>query len=374
MRATRLDDPVFDELASTSGEDLISVFLPTHKKGRDVNQDKIRLKNQLAAIDDTLADLGWKPRQREERLAKAHALLDDLEFWEHQEAGLAVYIDDQGDVVPVASTRTLPSDALVMPVFMLRPLTSELNGLILPVLVLTKDEVSLFTSNQLGVEEIPADLPSYEDVNWFVDREKERQQHPDMVGTDRSRHGHEPSARRDEDLARFLREVDSAIASFDKETPLIVLGDDDVVARFANVSERATLSPVNSGMRAPFSTDEIHEKIEALVAEFESDRAAEAEAAARDQLGVGMGAVDVEDAVPAAVEGRVGSVLIDRTAPAIYGRLDEVSMEIVVHSVQEPGDVDLLDRLVVWARDNGAEVLSTESISDGRPFIATFRY
>jgi hypothetical protein len=49
-------------------------------------------------------------------------------------------------------------------------------------------------------------------------------------------------------------------------------------------------------------------------------------------------------------------------------------MEVEIHPNQEPGDVDLLDRLVVWARANGAEIISTESISDGRPFIATFRY
>ncbi|HEX6299805.1 MAG TPA: hypothetical protein VF148_05035 [Acidimicrobiia bacterium] len=374
MRATRLDETLFDDLASTSGEDLISVFLPTHKKGRDVNQDRIRLKNLLATVEETLADLGWKPRQREERLARAHGVLDDLEFWEHQEAGLAFYIDDGGAVVPVASTRTLASNAFVMPVFMLRPLTAELSDPTFPVLALTKDEVSLFSSSRFGVEEIPAQLPSYEDVNWFVDREKERQQHPDIVGTDRSRHGHDPSARRDEDLARFLREVDSAIERFDKTTPLVVLGDDEVVARFADVSERATLSPAHSGIRAPFSTDEIMEKIRPLVSEFESDLAATAETAARDQLGVGMAAIDVEDAVPAAVAGRVDSVLIDRNAPVIWGRLDKVSMEVEVHSDREPGDVDLLDRLVVWARDSGADVISTESISDGTPFIATFRY
>jgi hypothetical protein len=374
MRAARLDESAFDDLAATSGEDLISVFLPTHKKGRDVNQDKIRLKNQLSAIDDRLAALGWKPRQREERLAQARGLLDDLEFWEHQEAGLAVYIDDQGDVIPFASGRPLASDAWVMPVFMLRPLLAELNGIELPVLALTKDDVSLFSSSQLGLEEVSAELPSYEEVNWFVDREKERQQHPDMVGTDRSRHGHEPSAHRGEDLARFLREVDSAIEGFNKETPLIVLGDDDMVARFANVSERATLSPANSGVRAPFSSDEILEKIGPLILEFDTDRTAKAERVARDQLGVGKAGVDIEDSVPAAVGGRIGSVLIDRTALPIWGRLDEVSMEVEIHPNQEPGDVDLLDRLVVWARANGAEIISTESISDGRPFIATFRY
>jgi hypothetical protein len=205
MRPQRLTESVFDSLAAASGEDLISVFLPTHKKGRDVAQDKIRLKNQLSAIDDTLAGLGWKPRRRSQRLSAAHDLLDDLEFWEHQNGGLAVYIDDAGEVVPVATTRPVHSEPVVMAVFMLRLIAGDLNGFDLPVLALTKGQVSLFKVNETGAEEISAEFPSYDDVNWFVDREKERQQHPDMAGTDRGRHGHDPSDRNDEDLARFLR-------------------------------------------------------------------------------------------------------------------------------------------------------------------------
>jgi hypothetical protein len=374
MRATRLDRSVFDDLSAASGEDLVSVFLPTHKTGRDIAQDKIHLKNQLSAIDETLADLGWKPRQRSERLARAHDLLHDLEFWEHQEAGLAVYVDDEGEIVPVATTRPVTAEAWVMPVFMLRPLAAELNGLELPVLALTKGEVSLFRASQGGIEEIPAELPSYDEVNWFVDREKERQQHPDIVGTDRSRHGHEPSEREDEDLARFLREVDSAIETFNNDRPLVVLGDNDVVSRFAQISERPTISPSNSGLRAPFSTEEIIEKTEPLITDLAAKREGEALAAAEDQLGVGMGAVNIEDAVPAAVTGRVDRVLVDRTAPPIWGRLDETSLQVEVHAAHEPGDVDLLDRLVIWARENGAEVVSAEAIGDSRQFIATFRY
>lgn len=374
MRARRLEQSVFDDLSAESGKDLVSILLPTHKKGRDIAQDRVRLKNQLSAIDDSLADLGWKPRQRSERLASAYDLVEDHEFWEHQEAGLAVYIDDEGNVVPVSTTGSVTTNAWVMPVFMLRPLVAELNGFELPVLALTKAEVSLFRANLTGIEEIPADLHSYDEVNWFVDREKERQQHPDMVGSDRSRHGHEPSAREDEDLARFLRDVDSAISAYKADTPLVVVGDDDMASRFARISERPTLSPSNSGMRAPFSTDEIMEKIEPVITDLAAKREEEAQTAARNQLGMGLAAVEIEDAVPAAVIGRVDRVLVDRTAPPVWGRLDETSLQVQVHQTQEPGDVDLLDRLVIWARENGAEIFSTDAMSDPRLFIATFRY
>lgn len=374
MRATRLDAAVFDDLASTTGEDLISVFLPTHKKGRDIAQDRIRLKNQLSAAEEVLAGLGWKPRQRTQRLSKARDLLDDLEFWEHQEAGLAVYIDDRGDVVAVSSSRPLDTVASVMPVFLVRPLAADLHGFNIPVLALTKDEVALFKATEVDVDEIPAELPSYDDVNWFVDREKERQQHPDHVGTDRGRHGHEPSARSGEDLARFLREVDSAIEPVEADTPIIVLGDDDVVARYAHVSRRPTLSRPNSGIRAPFSSEEILDRVGAMIADLDQQRIDEALYTASDQLGVGMATVEIEDAIPASVGGRVERVVVDRRASAIWGRFDEMSLEVEVHDAHQPGDVDLLDRLVVWSRGNGAEIVSTETAIEDRPFIASFRY
>lgn len=374
MRATRLDEPVFKELGAAGGSDLISVLLPTHKRGRDISQDRIRLKNQLAEADETLTELGWKPRQRSDRLAKAHQLLDDVDFWEHQEAGLAVYIDDDGDIVPVSTVRSLTTASFVMPVFMLRPLAADLNVLTLPVLALTRDEVGLFAATEIGADEITADLPSYEDVNWFVDREKERQHHPDMVGSESSRHGHEPSARRDEDVARFLREVDAALEGFDKETPLIVLGDDDLVSRFADVADRPTLSPFNSGIRAPFSSREIVDNVGALIAEVDQQRIDKARARVEEQLALETATADIKAALPAAVEGRVGLVLINRNAPPVWGRLNELTYEAELHEGQKTGDVDLLDRLVVWARDNGAEVVATDSTINDRPFIAAFRY
>lgn len=374
MRATRLDEAVFDDLAEQSGENLISVFVPTHRAGRVVAQDRIHLKNQLSSADDILSGLGWKPRERSERLTKARELLDDVEFWEHQDAGLAVYIDAAGDVTTISSSRDLDAFAVVMPVFLLRPLVADIQPITAPVLALTIDEVALFTASEAAIARMDVELPSYDDVNWFVDRETQRQQHPDSAGSSRNRHGHEASTRSDEDFARFLREVDGAIREFESETPLVVLGDDDLVARFSNHSGRATVSPDNSGIPAPFSETRVREMVVGILAEMSRERVESAIADATDQLGMGMGAVDIHGALAAAISGRVGRLVIHRKADPVWGRLDESTLEVDVHDAQRPGDVDLLDRLVVWSRNNGAEIVSSETEVDDRAFIATFRY
>lgn len=374
MQPISFDEPVFEGLARESGIDLISVFIPTHEKGREVAQDRIHLKNQLSEVGEKLEALGYKPRERDERLAPATALLEDREFWEHQGSGLAVFIGESGDPTAVKSTGAFDPDQFVMPVFQLRPLLAEANAVTVPVLALTKDAVAVFSVSSTTVDELDVDLPSYQDVNWFVDRETQRQQHPDLVGTQRSRHGHEPSARADEDLARFLREIDEALTDFDTETPLVVLGDDSIVAEFANHTGRPVSSPANSGIRAPFSTDEVMERTKALLDDLSRDRAEAARTAALDRLGEGRATTDVEVALPAAYTGRVEAVVSHVDADPTWGRMDLTTHELEIHESPQPGDVDLLDRLVVWSLSNGAMFTPSREAIDGRPFVATLRY
>ena len=374
MRAERPERGLFEELGGRSGSDLISAFIPTHEKGREVAQDPIQLKNQLSDVEDSLASLGYKPRERDDRLARARSLLDDREFWEHQRNGLAVFVDEDGSVVTVSSSKSLGPWFVVMPVFMLRPLVADFHPLPVLVLALTRDTAALFSATGSDVEAIDLDMPSYEDVNWFVDREVQRQQHPDRAGTDRNRHGHEPSSRADEDAVRYLRAVDARLKEFAADIPLVVLGDDDLVSRFTSVSERATVSPPSSGISAPLTVDEVRRMVEEPLEKLEEERVGVARSEAIDQLGEGQATAQIGQALPAAISGRVGSIVIERETPPIWGRLDLTTHEIETHEEHQPGDTDLLDRLVVWARDAGASVTPSETPIDGRPFIATFRY
>ncbi|HSM44056.1 MAG TPA: hypothetical protein VK969_03480, partial [Acidimicrobiia bacterium] len=323
MRPTRLDESLFADLAERSGKGLISSFIPTHARGRQVAQDRIHLKNQLSDAEEVLTELGYKPQEREERLASVRGLLEDVEFWEHQDEGLAVFIGDNGEFEAVSISHSLEPSSVVMPVHMMRPLMGDLYDLVVPVLALTRDEVSIYVASEHSVSRLPDDLPSFGDVNWFVDRETQRQQHPDRAGTSRSRHGHEDSSGTDEDLARFLREVDSALRELDETVPMVVLGDDDLAARFARMSERETISPPNSGLSSPISPQEIEKRIEPVMGELVAGRRQEAFADARDRLGMGAGSTHLEEALQAVMSGRVGTVIIHTEAEPVWGRFDE---------------------------------------------------
>lgn len=375
MRPLELDVEVFDELAEQGGSDLISVFIPTHQRGRDVVQNPIRLKNQLSGVEDQLEELGWKPRQRAQRMEDARSLLEDNDFWEHQSAGLAVYIDDEGDVVAISTPVRLEPYSYVGQTFHMRHLVPGIGLAKVPILVLTKNAVRLLHGTKFAIEELDVDLPeSFDDVNWFVDREKQRQQHPDRAGTTRGRHGHEPSSRADADRERFLRSVADAVPGELLAGPLIVLGDDDLVERFAQLSDFETVSPQNSGVGVPEDDTTILEIARPAIAGMEGTRESEALKRAMDSLGVGQATVSITEALPGAVGGRIHEVVIERDAQSIWGRLDATDMTVQVRPEPGPGDVDLLDRLVVESRRTGSSVTTVAEPLEGDSFIAIYRY
>jgi hypothetical protein len=374
-RPTKPDRELFDRLAAATGEAFISVYLPTQVKGAEIDQSRIMLKNGIAQVDSWLEDAGWKPRVREQRLEAAHALLDDQEFWEHQGPGLAVLVDDKGVPTPVALTDPVEKRVVVAASFHLRPSIPSIEPTRLPVLVLTRHGVRLYSASSHDAYPVDADLPkSVEDVNWFVDREKQRQQHADRAGSKRSRHGHDPSASEGEDLDRFLRAVSAGLPEADPLRPLVVLGDDNLVARFENVHDLEMFSPPKSGIGDVDDVREVHEKAAEVVEDHETAEQETHLEQAREQLGTGNAITDVTEGLIAAVSGRVSRLMMHRGASPIWGRFDPSTLHVTFHDEQEVFDVDLLDRLAVHAMLNGAPVATTETPVDGHVFVAITRF
>lgn len=374
MKTQTIHSELFDELAGTSGSDLISIYIPTHRFGREVSQDRIRLKNQLSAASDQLEERGHKPRDRSDRLEAAERLLDDREFWEHQSNGLAVFIDDEGRATSVSLSTGLEPSCSVMPVFLLRPIAAELEKPVVPVLALTRGFVGLFETDSRGVTRVDTDLPaSFEDVNWFVDREKQRQQHPYRAGAT-SRHGHEPALREMEDTRRFLKEVADALPEGGDGSSLVVLGDVGLISRFRSETGLRVISPENSGLSSPVTDSQIFDLSAPVVAEIERERADRAVARAKEQLGLGNASTDIDTALGDAMSGRVGEVAFHRDAESIWGRVDGGSLEVVVVENRSAADVDLLDRLIVATIGSGGATHAISSPVDGRPFIAIRRF
>jgi hypothetical protein len=258
--------------------------------------------------------------------------------------------------------------------FHLRPLVASIELVELPVLVLTKSGVRLYRLSRHHIHRLDVDLPkSFDDVNWFVDREKQRQQHPNKAAFKRSGHGHEGGSR-DEDLARYLRAVAEAILEPIGDQTLIVLGDDNLADRFIKIANQEAVSPAQSGIDDPDNLEEIRRLAVPVIADHSAAIVEEMVESARSHLNTGGAITDLTEALIASFSGRIATLLIDAGAAPIWGAFDPQLMRISRHKRQEPFSVDLLDRLVVKALGTGATVINTEKPIDGQPFVAILRY
>ncbi|MGH8944953.1 MAG: hypothetical protein ACRDVL_02250 [Acidimicrobiia bacterium] len=369
-----LDRSLFDRLAEMSGETLISVYLPTHVKGAETKQDRIRLKNGLAEVDAELESAGWTPKDRAARLDPARLLLEDEEFWQHQGPGLGVLVDDEARMTTVALRTGVMERTVISPVFHLRPAIPSLRTVELPVLLLTKGAVRLYRASRHEISQLDADLPeSFEDVNWFVDREPQRQRHPDATGTKRGRHGHE-GGYREEDLERFLRAVADALPDPGGPTPLVVLGDDNLAARFAKVYEQETVSPPHGGIDDIDDIVELRGKATEVVESHEKSLLLETLDEAKEHLATGAAITDIDQGLTAAVSGRIGTLLLDADAPPRWGEFDPDTLQTVHYQDRKIHAVDLLDRLAIHAIGTGAEVVTTDGPIEGQPLLAVTRF
>src|SRR5215207_768390 len=79
-------------LAKIEGTPAISILMPTHRASQEIQQDPIRFKNLLRQAEQQLLETGRTPQDADAFLQPAQELLDDNDFWQHQEEGLAVFV------------------------------------------------------------------------------------------------------------------------------------------------------------------------------------------------------------------------------------------------------------------------------------------
>ena len=92
----RLTIQDFNQLLHLRQNPSISIYLPVEKVGQDTRQGAIRLRKNVKAVAEALHERGFRTPVIEQLLKPAEALYDDALFWEHQDQGLALFINKDG--------------------------------------------------------------------------------------------------------------------------------------------------------------------------------------------------------------------------------------------------------------------------------------
>jgi hypothetical protein len=374
-------------LADKRGQASVSIFMPTHRAGAEVQQDPIRLKNLLNQAEEALIVMGLRSPVARSLLEPAQELQEDHEFWQHQSGGLAIFLSS-GFFRAYRLPFEFDELVVVTDRFHVKPLLPLLSGDgRFYVLALSQNEVRLlqgtrYTVGEVDLEDVPKSLA---EALRYDDPEKQLQFHtqtqtPGGRG-DRGAvfHGHGVVSDEDkDDILRFFQKVDSGLQDVlkDEEAPLVLAGVEYLFPIYTEANTYPHL--LNHGVEGnpeTLSLEELHERAWAIVQPHFQEAQQGAVAHYQQLANTEQASKDVRAIVPAAHYGRVDTLFV-ALGLQHWGAFDPQTNMIDIHGEEEPGDEDLLDLAAVQTLLHGGKVYALEParVPDGVPLAAVFRY
>ena len=380
----RADDGYLRELAEHRGETPhVTVVIPSTPLPAERQKNEIRLKNRIADAEAQLEALGLDERRCAAALGPLVEARDAGTFWpgEPLDGGMAAFTSGEG-LTRVALPRRPRELSVVGWRYHLKPVLAAAGRTgAFSVLAISQNDVRLFTGDPGGL--VPVDLAGQ------APRSLEESAGRDLTEPNLQHHaGHRGSAEaiyhshgggKDDvtpELKRFLREVDQAVQGLlrDRNAPLVLAGVDHLLALYREVSGLpSVLEDELRGNVEHLSAHELHERAWELVERNTADRDRQAAADLADAAGSGTATDDTDEALLAALEGRVAEIFVagDREE---WGYVDEGAHE-VRHRDELPRE-DLLDRAAVetWLHGGRVRVLPAEELPGERLVCAALRY
>ena len=374
-----VDESTLDALITWDAGPCVSVYLPTHRMGRETESDHIRFRNLLDRAEHDLVERGLRTPVAAAIVAEGRSLLSDAVFWQHQEEGLAYFAAPKYTAL-FRLPATFSETVIVGDAFHVKPLWSVVGrGDRFDVLALSRNRIRLLWATRFDVGEIDLhdEIPqSLAEALWFEDPEKQLQLHSSgRVASGRvvaTFHG-SPDDHDDDRVIRFFRAVDDGLLQLvDRNRPLVLAGVEETVALYRKVSQHPTILaeaiPGNADRAAPH---ELHAKA-LVIAEPYFTRVDEADRAAFSAAGVRAVAA-VTEAVTAALQGRVAVIFVPAFTH-VWGTADVVAA--VIHEDRQAGDRDLLDLAAVatWRTGGRVHVVDAAEVPGPGPVAVILRY
>lgn len=328
MESATLDRQQLKELADCSVPPAVSLYLPTHRTGRETRQDPIRLKNLLKAADHQLESQGHDADTRAQVLAAAEQISEEVTdaFWRNGSDGLALLMDASRSLcfkLPVE----VPEVAAVGPQFVLGPLVRYLQGDgHYYVLAASQNSVRLMAGDkrhlrELEVESLPSDFRDALNIDEFKSS-LQYHSHSSGTGDDAIYHGHGAGEGDDKkkQLLEFFHRIDKPLGRYlqDEQAPLLFAGVEYLFPIFQQACSYDHLLEVPlPGNPDDKSAGELHQAACQLVEpHFKARMTERVEQFGAAQVG-GLGSDDPEQIETAAEQGQVATLLVAESA---YGQ------------------------------------------------------
>ncbi len=381
-----------EELVSIRQDNSISIYIPTHVKGKEVKDgmDSLALKNELQFVRNLLKENGWKEGEADKYLEPIYDLVDDSGFWHNQKQGLAIFLS--GDFfeyyrLPIS----FENFSLLSNGFYLKPLIPMVKDLEnFYILALSLAKVRLFEVNRYFVHEIPLSDDLEEGVNkilnyyQFEESVQQRSRHGGTSSGDNVQYYGQGEAKTDNTpyIEEYFRHINDELSKFfsSKEQLMVIASVDYLQPIYRSVNtQNLYLEEGISGNPDELKGEELLRKALPVVEpHLKKVRQRTIEKYQR-LAGTGKTSYNLEEIVKASGEGRIESLFIARNAHK-WGKVKENGeTKIEIHEEFQHNDQDLLGKSAVQTILNGGDayLLNREDLPEevaDTDLVAVFRY
>jgi len=360
----------------------LSIYMPTHRAGREVQQDRIRLKNLLTRAEAELKQNGASPADSTKLTAAGWVLVDDTQFWQAQRDGLALFLADKFSRRFRLPLR-FPERVKVGARFYLKPLLPMLTeeGHYY-VLALSQKEARLLLGTRDGIERL--ELDGVPEAVARMARVEGGSRPLTHHATTSGRGGsivHGGGGVEDdnlEDLRRYFREIDRAVTQVlrDEHAPLVLATVESHVPVYRELSDYPNVLPqALAGNPDELSAQDLHARAWSIVRPYFARDMREASDHFHDKQGTGLTSGQIETVLQAAYQSRVEYLFVP-TGEQLWGAFDPASLEVAVHQAPQAESQDLLDLICEYTLKYGGKVyaLNPAQMPQGSQVAAGFRY
>jgi hypothetical protein len=355
-------------LLNPPGTPCVSVYLPTHRHYPANQQDPIRYRNLVDAVEQSLR-AKYPGRDVRALLGRFRELAADHMFWNHTLDGLGVLgAADQFEVFKLP--RAVPELGVVADSYHLKPLLRYIQSADrFHVLCLSRTEAKLFEGNRYGLDPVENSLPTFaeavgEEYETATGRQRSKL---DRGGREHGPHYSGHGGGKDEvdvDQQKFLRAIDRVmIEKFSKPSglPLVAVGLDDNLGEFRKLTQNRLLveETIHSDPGA-FDANQLRAQAWKVMEPKYLARLARLTEDYRTALARGLASSDPAAIAPAALDGRVGLLLVDADK-VVPGKIDRDARTVRTDKLDNPEVDDVLDDLAELVLNTGGEVVVVPS-------------
>ena len=377
-----------DELLAFDKSPAISIYLPTHSVGREVRQDAIRLRNLLSEAAKRLTACDKRGPEIDALLRPARRLVDDEEFWRHQEEGLAIFLGagfERIHHLPVA----VPEELAIAGHFCIKPLLPLIDSSgAFWVLTVSAARTRLYQGSRWNFAEVTGlDLPQGLADIWGETEYQEAhkaspvgrpQRGPSGLANAQAL-GDSPEELHKTQLTELLRRVAAVVEPVIKRqpAPVILVAEPKIQGHFREIAKWKELLP-EGVLEFPdaMAMHELHKKACAVFAPRENEARAEWLGRLQTLLGNnGKATSSAEEIVKAARYGRIDRLFLC-DGQRLWGSFDEAHDRIVAHREPRAGDDDLFDYAALMTLRQGGNVTLVDrtQLPPTGPAAAILRY